>query len=299
MLNTYKNEQDNNSNKYDETITLEKKSYINVEDFEKIIVENYSSNLQKNSCSGCLVSQKNIFVNGQDEIIELDCKGVLGKHFCIVKKDTNVELTVGDKVVVKCPTDDSVDIAEVVDVGEIVNIKYSNEDYKISDVDSNFIRKANEKDLEQFKINLNDEQKAKPIFLKSVEKHELFMKLVDIHYQFDRKKLFFFYTSDGRVDFRELAKDLASHFKTRIELRQIGVRDEAKKIGGIGTCGREYCCSSYLQNFKRITTQIAADQNISVNLSKLSGPCGKLKCCLSYELSEDENVKEKVCCAEQ
>ncbi|MCK5088008.1 MAG: stage 0 sporulation protein, partial [Melioribacteraceae bacterium] len=90
-------------------------------------------------------------------------------------------------------------------------------------------------------------------------------------------------TSDGRVDFRELAKDLASEFKTRIELRQIGVRDEAKRIGGLGTCGREYCCSTFINGFKKITTQIACDQNHSQNLSKLSGPCGKLKCCLSFE----------------
>ena len=109
----------------------------------------------------------------------------------------------------------------------------------------------------------------------------------NIHYQFDRKRLFFFYTSDGRVDFRELAKELASIFKTRIELRQMGVRDEAKQMGGVGSCGREYCCSSFLSNFKRITTQIAADQNNSSNLSKMSGPCGKLKCCLSYELAEN------------
>jgi cell fate regulator YaaT (PSP1 superfamily) len=113
------------------------------------------------------------------------------------------------------------------------------------------------------------------------------MKLVHIHYQFDRKRLFFFYTSDGRVDFRELAKDLASEFKTRIELRQMGVRDEAKNIGGLGTCGREFCCSSFLNNFKRISTQLANDQNLNTNLSKLSGPCGKLKCCISFEIDEN------------
>jgi cell fate regulator YaaT (PSP1 superfamily) len=110
------------------------------------------------------------------------------------------------------------------------------------------------------------------------------MKLVDIHFQFDRKKLFFFYTADGRVDFRELAKRLASKFKTRIELRQIGVRDEAKRIGGLATCGREFCCTSFMNNFKRITTDIALENNISTSISKYTGPCGKLKCCLSFEL---------------
>ncbi|MBL1211950.1 MAG: hypothetical protein HND52_01220 [Ignavibacteriae bacterium] len=139
-------------------------------------------------------------------------------------------------------------------------------------------------DIIKFNSNYEDELNAIPIFRKAVEKYKLSMKLVDIHFQFDRKKLFFYYTSDGRVDFRELAKELASHFKTRIELRQIGVRDEAKRIGGLGTCGREFCCASFLSNFKRITTQIANDQNLSSNMSKLSGPCGKLKCCLSYEV---------------
>ena len=136
------------------------------------------------------------------------------------------------------------------------------------------------------KINRNkrDEERAKPIFLSLVNKLKLEMKLVDIHFQFDRKKLYFFYTSDGRVDFRQLAKDLASEFKTRIELRQIGVRDEAKQIGGMGTCGREYCCTSFMCNFKRISTQFASEQNLNLSFSKMSGPCCKLKCCLSFEL---------------
>jgi len=149
------------------------------------------------------------------------------------------------------------------------------------------VRKITEKDREEYNKNLLNEIKAKPVFLKLVVKHNLDMKLVSIHYQFDRKRLFFFYTADGRVDFRELAKDLAAEFKTRIELRQIGVRDEAKEVGGVGTCGREYCCKSFLSNFKRITTQLANDQNLISNLSKLSGPCGKLKCCLSFEVEEN------------
>ncbi|MBN2571533.1 MAG: hypothetical protein JXA68_05345 [Ignavibacteriales bacterium] len=145
-------------------------------------------------------------------------------------------------------------------------------------------RKVTTEDMEKFNQTIEDEKKAKRTFIEKVNKYELDMKLINVHYQFDRKKLFFFYTADGRVDFRELAKDLALEFRTRIELRQIGVRDEAKRIGGIGTCGREYCCSSYLSNFKKITIKLASDQNISSNISKLSGPCGKLKCCLSYEI---------------
>ena len=145
-------------------------------------------------------------------------------------------------------------------------------------------RKANQEDIEKVRKNFHDEERANPIFKQAIAKHNLIMKLVSIHYQFDRKKMYFFYTADGRVDFRELAKDLAAEFRTRIELRQIGVRDEAKKVGGMGTCGREYCCQSFLASFKRITTQLATEQNLLSNMGKLSGPCGKLKCCLSFEI---------------
>ncbi|MBN1637826.1 MAG: hypothetical protein JW866_02590 [Ignavibacteriales bacterium] len=150
-------------------------------------------------------------------------------------------------------------------------------------------RKVTTEDMGRYNQTIEDEKKAKKIFFEKMNKYELDMKLINVHYQFDKKKLFFFYTADGRVDFRELARDLALEFRTRIELRQIGVRDEAKRIGGVGTCGREYCCSSYLSNFKKITVKLASDQNISSNITKLSGPCGKLKCCLSYEFDE---VKE-------
>ena len=147
-------------------------------------------------------------------------------------------------------------------------------------------RIASEQDIERHLKNFEDAHEAKAVFIRLVSELSLEMKLVDIHYQFDRKKLFFFYTADGRVDFRELAKKLASNFKTRIELRQIGVRDEAKRMGGIATCGREYCCTSFMNNFKRITTDIAVENNISTSISKYTGPCGKLKCCLSFELDQ-------------
>lgn len=148
------------------------------------------------------------------------------------------------------------------------------------------LRKINQDDIKRKQQNKRDEEKAKEAFKSKSKKFNLEMKLVDVHYQFDRSKLYFFYTADGRIDFRELAKDLAAQFKTRIELRQIGVRDEAKKVGGIGTCGREYCCSSFMDNFKRISTQLASDQNLSTNMTKLSGPCGKLKCCLMFEYDQ-------------
>lgn len=217
------------------------------------------------------------------ELFELSSSGLHGRHFSKCVNCDDKELDINDQVLYSY--DDCIDIARIVSRGSVARQKRKAQDSPIEDC-TQFIRKTNEEDIKHYKANILDEQKARSIFLEQVIKHELNMKLVDIHYQFDRKKLFFFYISDGRVDFRELAKSLAAKFKTRIELRQIGVRDEAKKVGGVGTCGREFCCSTFLTNFKRITTQLASEQNLSSNLSKLSGPCGKLKCCLSYEVDE-------------
>ncbi|MBZ0179615.1 MAG: hypothetical protein K8F36_10020 [Melioribacteraceae bacterium] len=217
-------------------------------------------------------------------VVEAYCAGLIGWHFCEISEDLDVDLTKGDQILIQLE-DGGVELAEVLETDSIVEFRQ----LKLGCTDQKmpvFLRKLTNDDKSQLDRNNYDETRAKPIFFEKIKKYDLLMKLVGIHYQFDRKKLYFFYTSDGRVDFRELAKDLAGEFKTRIELRQMGVRDEARKIGGIGTCGREYCCSSFITNFKRISTNIAAEQNLSANLSKLSGPCGKLKCCLSFELEE-------------
>ncbi|CAH0347560.1 stage 0 sporulation family protein [Bacillus sp. CECT 9360] len=127
---------------------------------------------------------------------------------------------------------------------------------------------------------------------KKVEEHQLDMKLVDVEYTFDRNKVVFYFTADGRVDFRDLVKDLAAIFRTRIELRQIGVRDEAKMLGGIGPCGRMLCCSTFLGDFEPVSIKMAKDQNLSLNPTKISGLCGRLMCCLKYENDEYESAKE-------
>ena len=127
-----------------------------------------------------------------------------------------------------------------------------------------------------------------------VNEHQLDMKLVDVEYTFDRNKVIFYFTADGRVDFRELVKDLASIFRTRIELRQIGVRDEAKMLGGIGPCGRMLCCSTFLGDFDPVSIKMAKDQNLSLNPTKISGLCGRLMCCLKYENDEYESAKEQL-----
>ena len=249
--------------------------------YESIIIDKINQNNNNKSC--CFLCNRQLEVQipyDKRNIIEAECEGLLGCHFCEVPEDLNNQLYPGDFIIVKC--DESLEIAQVKLLGEIVRIKR----YSLGLYDETIpkvLRKANADDIEKVRKNFYDETRAVPIFRSAIAKHNLIMKLVSIHYQFDRKKMFFFYTADGRVDFRELAKDLAAEFKTRIELRQIGVRDEAKKVGGMGTCGREYCCMQFLSGFKRITTQLANDQNLLSNMGKLSGPCGKLKCCLSFE----------------
>lgn len=145
------------------------------------------------------------------------------------------------------------------------------------------IRVATEEDDRRFEANARREEEAFAIAVKKIADHELDMKLVDVEYTFDNSKLLFYFTADDRVDFRELVKDLASVFRTRIELRQIGIRDEAKMMGGLGICGREYCCHSFLGDFAQVTIKMAKEQNLSLNAAKISGACGKLMCCLRYE----------------
>lgn len=145
------------------------------------------------------------------------------------------------------------------------------------------LRIATEEDKEVYDENIQKAEEAYDICLKKIEKHNLDMKLIDSEYTFDNNKLLFYFTADGRIDFRELVKDLASIFKTRIELRQIGVRDETKMIGGIGICGRPLCCSSFLTEFQPVSIRMAKDQNLSLNPTKISGICGRLMCCLKYE----------------
>jgi Uncharacterized homolog of PSP1 len=154
------------------------------------------------------------------------------------------------------------------------------------------IRMATDSDALQVRKNKKDAAQAMDICLQKIYNHHLEMKLVDVEYTFDRNKIIFYFTADGRVDFRELVKDLAAVFKTRIELRQIGVRDEAKMLGGIGPCGRMLCCSTFLGDFEPVSIKMAKDQNLSLNPAKISGVCGRLMCCLKYENDQYESAKK-------
>ncbi len=145
------------------------------------------------------------------------------------------------------------------------------------------VRIADKNDAERYELNRELESSAMEVCKKKIEEHGLDMKLIEAEYTFDNTKLMFYFSAESRVDFRELVKDLASVFKTRIELRQIGIRDEAKMLGGIGICGRPFCCSSFLSDFVQVSIKMAKEQNLSLNSSKISGTCGRLMCCLRYE----------------
>ena len=153
------------------------------------------------------------------------------------------------------------------------------------------IRIATQKDKKHNEENKKKEKEAFDICNKKIKEHKLDMTLTDVEFKFDNSKVLFYFTADGRIDFRELVKDLATIFKTRIELRQIGVRDEVKRIGGNGICGRELCCCSFLGNFETVSIKMAKEQNMSLNTSKISGNCGRLMCCLKYE---QEVYEEKI-----
>lgn len=156
------------------------------------------------------------------------------------------------------------------------------------------IRVATPKDDAQQERNKKKCKEAFDICLKKIEKHKLQMKLIDVEYTFDNNKLLFYFSADGRVDFRELVRDLANEFRTRIELRQIGVRDEAKLLGGIGICGRPLCCYTHLSEFASVSIKMAKEQNLSLNPSKISGVCGRLMCCLKNEQETYEYLNSKL-----
>ena len=156
------------------------------------------------------------------------------------------------------------------------------------------IRIATEEDIQHAAENDEKEKEAFEICLQKIQAHNLDMKLIDVEYTFDNNKILFYFTSDGRVDFRELVKDLASVFKTRIELRQIGVRDESKMMGGLGICGRVLCCKSFLGEFQPVSIKMAKEQGLSLNPTKISGACGRLMCCLKYEQEAYEELLKKV-----
>lgn len=187
-----------------------------------------------------------------------------------------------------------VETARGIEYGTVVSPPAEVEDDKVIQPLKPVLRIANEKDNEQEAANKQKEKEAFKICLEKIRKHGLQMKLIDAEYTFDNNKVLFYFTADGRIDFRELVKDLASVFKTRIELRQIGVRDETKILGGIGICGRPLCCHTHLAEFAPVSIKMAKEQNLSLNPTKISGVCGRLMCCLKNEEETYEELNRKL-----
>ncbi len=192
-----------------------------------------------------------------------------------------LKIKVGDHVIVET--------ARGVEFGSVVMGPKMVEDEKITQPLKSVIRIANKEDIKREDKNREKEKEAFDICLEKIRKHGLEMKLINAEYTFDNNKVLFYFTADGRIDFRELVKDLASVFRTRIELRQIGVRDETKIRGGIGICGRPLCCHTYLTEFSPVSIRMAKEQNLSLNPTKISGVCGRLMCCLT---NEEETYEE-------
>lgn len=202
----------------------------------------------------------------------------------IYRNTRELDLQVGDFVIVQA--DRGVDFGTVHMVGELVRLRVKSKGLEEDTQLPSIIRSAGLNDIEQWEANKEKEAESFHIGRKAIDKLDLPMKLVDVEWQFDHKKVTFYFTADHRVDFRQLVRDLAGIFRTRVELRQIGARDEAARLGGIGSCGRELCCSTWLQEFKPVSTQAAKIQNLPLNPVRLSGQCGRLKCCLNYELEQ-------------
>lgn len=186
-----------------------------------------------------------------------------------------VSLEIGDHCIVE--SDRGLDYGEVVSESELILEAETQETLR------NVVREANKEDEEKINKNKEEAKKAFGVCLEKIEVHKLPMKLIYVEYSFDQHKLVFYFSAEGRIDFRELVKDLAAIFKARIELRQIGVRDEAKILGGIGCCGRPLCCATFLRDFVPVNIKMAKNQGLPLNPDKISGVCGRLLCCLKYE----------------
>jgi len=193
-----------------------------------------------------------------------------------------VQLNIGDKVIVETKMGP--------EFGKVVNLNKQIDETKIAEPMKNVLRIATAKDVEHQAENEKKEQQAFETCQQKIKEHDLKMNLTEARYVFDNSKLIFSFTAENRIDFRELVKDLAGIFRTRIELRQVSTRDQVKKIGGFGMCGRELCCCTFLKKFEGVSIKMAKEQNLSLDASKITGNCGRLMCCLKYEQSTYEDI---------
>lgn len=215
------------------------------------------------------------------DVFEVAFKGGRRGFF---RNQRGLDVRTGDCVLVQA--DRGMDFGSVHMSGELVRLRVKAMGVEDDSRLPTIVRKATGSDISRWDENRTKERDSFLIGRKAIGKRNMPMKLVDVEWQFDHKKVTFYFTAENRVDFRDLVRDLARRFHTRVELRQIGARDEAARIGGIGSCGRELCCSTWLQEFKPVTTHAAKIQNLPLNPVRLSGQCGRLKCCLNYELEQ-------------
>lgn len=245
--------------------------------------ESYSE-IENDHCKNC---QQEIPANVTTEIsfALIKFKADRCDFYCV---QNGLTININDYVIVDA--DRGCDIGMVVSTGNLAFLKLQSKKGNCGDL-KKIIRKANEGDLQQLQENRAKEDETFKVAVEKISKHQLSMRLVDVEYQFDLNRMTFYYTAEHRIDFRELVKDLAFVYHTRIEMRQIGVRDETKRVGGIGVCGRQICCTIWLNDFERISSQHVAQQGLSHNPLKLSGQCSRLKCCLVFELDNYSNNK--------
>ena len=197
-----------------------------------------------------------------------------------------LELHEGDHVLART--------ARGLEIGHVLSEPHEVSPEEIGESLKQVVRKASERDLEQEEENRIREREAFAVAQDKITQHNLPMKLIDVEYTFDRSRIIFYFSAEGRVDFRSLVRDLASYFHTRIELHQVGVRDEAKLLGGIGPCGRRLCCATYLSGFEPVGIKMAKEQGLSLNPLKISGLCGRLMCCLNYEYANYKEVRSRL-----
>jgi len=207
-----------------------------------------------------------------------------GKSYYFNPKDFNIKEN--DNVIVET--------VRGLEFGNVVFADREINEEELSTPLKDVVRVATKADVEKHEANIEKAKEAIGLCEEKVKKHKLDMKLIDAEYTFDNSKIIFYFSAEGRIDFRELVKDLATIFRTRIELRQIGVRDEAKLLGGLGHCGREFCCHKFLCDFQPVSIKMAKDQGLSLNPTKISGACGRLMCCLSYEQQAYEEKIKRV-----
>lgn len=250
---------------------------------------------EKEESTSQSADDKNCYGEGPDgekidmsPFIEVIFKGERRGYYL---NDKDFQLELGQYIIVEA--EKGVDLGLIGAIGGTAYMKSRLRMRPCKESPKHVVREANDNDLKVLLFHREQEQTAFQICLDKIEKLGLPMKLVDVEYQFDRNRITFYFTADGRVDFRQLVRELAAEYRTRIELRQIGPRDEAKRMGGFGVCGRELCCSSWLGMFEPISTDMARLQNLTINPFKLAGQCGRLKCCLSYEAQLYEELLKR------